>query len=298
MRKIIFNSILFLIALYCLIFYLFNFDKVKSIGLDVLELWLFKVILSIVPMYIFSMILSIYPLVSKFLYKICKFSLIFENEYAVSLFLISFLTGNPTSTILITKSLKNNNISLKQASLILNSCSYISPLFILLMLGYKIGLILLVSSFLSSLILYIIKVTKFDQNKTTIKYPTFSNTINDTIETLPLVLLKILITMWLVALFKEPFNLFDDIVFKYPLDLFEISTGLNSIINYEINILIKIILISFIVSLNGFAIMLQVFNEIKKTRLSFKKYFKSRIIHSLFNIPISLVLYCLIEFIV
>ena len=77
-------------------------------------------------MYVFSSILITIPFISKIFFNIFKPLKLFENQKALSLFTISFLTGNPTSTILVKKAYLNNEISLIQANNIIDSSSHIS----------------------------------------------------------------------------------------------------------------------------------------------------------------------------
>lgn len=77
-------------------------------------------------MYVFSSILITIPFISKIFFNIFQPLKLFENQKALSLFTISFLTGNPTSTILVKKAYLNNEISLIQANNIIDSSSHIS----------------------------------------------------------------------------------------------------------------------------------------------------------------------------
>ena len=132
MPKKIIKFCFFILCLLEIIFFLIHSFTWKNYFIDTVELWLYKVVVSIVPMYVFSSILITIPFISKIFFNIFKPLKLFENQKALSLFTISFLTGNPTSTILVKKAYLNNEISLIQANNIIDSSSHISFLFIFL----------------------------------------------------------------------------------------------------------------------------------------------------------------------
>lgn len=101
MPKKIIKFCFFILCLLEIIFFLIHSFTWKNYFIDTVELWLYKVVVSIVPMYVFSSILITIPFISKIFFNIFKPLKLFENQKALSLFTISFLTGNPTSTILV-----------------------------------------------------------------------------------------------------------------------------------------------------------------------------------------------------
>ena len=106
-----------------------------------------------------------------------------------------------------------------------------------------------------------------------------------------MILLKILISMLLVSIIIIPFKRYE-FLFYY----FEVTFGLNKILNFDYNEYINIVLISSLLSFNGIAIILQVYNILKKTSLIFKHYIICRIIHTIISVLISLVLLFIVNF--
>lgn len=291
-RKII-KLIFFIFCLFEIIFFLINSTLWKNCFNHTIELWLFKVVVAIAPMYILSSIILTMPFISRICFNILKPLRLFENQKALSLFIISFLTGNPTSTILVKKAYSNNEISLLQANNIIDSSSHISFLFIILMFEKKIAIILVFTQIIATIILYLFK-KKVNPNIVNNKDDNILNTVNDIIEDLPTILLKILATMIIIVIFKLPFTLINNSFLNYSLDFFEVTTGINNLINYDINIYSKILLCSSLLSINGGAILLQVYNVIKKTKLSFKRYLYGRFFHAIIASILSLIILFLI----
>ncbi len=276
--------------------YFFTHSKLwYDLFIETTKLWLYKVVVAIIPMYILSSLILMVPFFSNVFYSLIKHLRLFENQKALSLFIISILTGNPTACILVKKAYLNKVISLNQANLIIKSSSHISLLFIVIFFKKDLAFIFLLSQILTTFILYIISARKKLFSPYTINIFTsdnhFSDNINTIIEDIPLILLKILATMLMVSLFKMPFMMLHNPFLNSILNFLELTTGVNDFYNSNLNIIMKIILISSLLSLNGGAIMLQVANVIKKTSLSYPLYLKGRLIHAFISIILSLVIY-------
>ena len=284
----------FCFLLFCL-FYIFFFIKNnivwKNIFEDTISLWLFKVVVGIVPMYILSSIILSIGLINNFFFKLINRFKLFENKMAFNLFVVSFLCGTPTTSVIVKNAYLNKQISYKQASSIINSCSFVSFLFVSIMLNNKLFFIISISQIITSIIIYIINNHSINPFDSVIYGNNIFSIINTIIEDLPLILLRILVTMLIVSIIITPF-------FEYSnlFNFFEVTIGLNNILKNQYNEFINIIYISSLLSFNGIAILLQVYNIIKNTRLSFKHFIISRIIHTIISVFISLVLLLIINF--
>lgn len=295
MAKKIFKFIFTIFLIYLLIYVFIFQNETKETILSVIELWFTKVVISILPVYVIGSLIMVFPLLSFLLFKVFKKLNLFENQKAISLFLISIIVGNPTSTILISNSYKNKEVTLKQAKLIYGTCSYISPLFLLRILGLKLASTIILSQIISTIIIYVFKANK---EKLLINKAKKANNkkidevIFEIIDTSPNVLLKILASMLLISIIRIPFNqLSTSNYYHFFLDLFEISTGLFDISQMTISNITKLFMINSIVSLNGFAINLQVFYSLKKEKLTFIPYIKGRIINLVVSTIISLIIF-------
>lgn len=296
MLKKIFKYLLFFI-LFFLFIYAFVYQlNVQTVIFQTIDLWFKKVIVSIIPVYIISSLIAGFPLLSCLLFKIIKKTNLFENQKALSLFLISFLTGNPTSVILITNSYKKNEITINQAKLLYSSSSFISPLFIFKMLNIKIALIIIISNLISSIIIYLVKAKKANLTYYFLKIDNninnFEDNIFNIIDNLPNILLKILSSMLIISIIRLPFSkIIPNNYWYFILDLLEISTGLYDISIMNISIVEQLLMANAIISLNGFAIILQVIYILKKQKLTIEPFIKGRIFTLIISTIISLILY-------
>lgn len=291
MKKIF--KFFFILLVFYYIYYIIRYNFIwKESFIDTLELWLYKVVVGIIPMYVLSSLLFSLNFVNNFLFNLLSKLKLFENKKSLCLFFISFLCGTPTTSLIVSKAYLNKEISLKQARNIICSCSFVSFLFIAIMLNNKLFFIISLSQIISSLIIYFKLSHKIElYNNNNLTDISIFDTINSIIEDLPMILLKILISMLLVSIMVIPFKRFE-FLFYY----FEVTFGLNKILNLDYNEYINIILISSLLSFNGIAIILQVYNILKKTRLIFKHYIICRIIHTIISVLISLVLLFIVNF--
>lgn len=287
-----------LFFLFLLVFIFIYQEKVKDTIFAIFDLWLTKVVISILPMYFVSGLIIGSPILSTFLFQLIKKLHLFENPKAFSLFLISIISGNPTSTILIIDSYKNQEISHSQMELLYSCCSFISPLFLFKIMSFKFALLILLSQIITTILIYVFKAQKvkhdFIIKDNSYKFNSMEDTIFRLIDTSPNVLLKILSSMLFISFIKLPlFQFSSNQVLRYVLDLLEISTGLFDINEMEITNLLKFLMLNSIVSLNGVSIHLQVFYVLKKEKLTISPYLKGRFINLLVSSIISFSFYLL-----
>lgn len=298
MIKKILKIIISLFFLFLLIFIFIYQEKVKGTIFAIFDLWLTKVVISILPMYFVSGLIIGSPILSTFLFQLIKKLHLFENPKAFSLFLISIISGNPTSTVLIIDSYKNQEISHSQMELLYSCCSFISPLFLFKIMSFKFALLILLSQIITTILIYVFKVQKvkhdFIIKDNSYKFNSIEDTIFRLIDTSPNVLLKILSSMVFISFIKLPlFHFSSNQFLRYVLDLLEISTGLFDINEMEITNMLKFLMLNSIVSLNGVSIHLQVFYVLKKEKLTISPYLNGRFINLLVSSIISFSFYLL-----
>lgn len=291
MDKIL-KFIVFTFLIYAAIIFLVYPNITKDLIYEILNLWLTKVLVALLPFYILSNLLLQYPIISNFLYPILNKIMRFENKKACSLFLISFITGNPTSSILVINSVTNKEISTQEGNRLLRCTVLSSPLFTISM-TVPYGWYVLLSAGITSIIFYILGYKK-TENTNSEKLPV-NISIFDLADQTPTIMLEILSSMVIIGLLKLPIeqllttlNINDLLFVKYSLDLVELTTGLNNIQLYQVSPLIKVILSSFLLSFGGITIIIQIMNQIKKTNLSKTSLVVSRILHGLCTMSILL----------
>ena len=128
-KKIIIIIINILLSLWIM----FSFNNSKtflSILKETCYLWFSVLVPSILPMYFFSNLLLINERLFNVLYKLTSKLFHFENTTSCMLFFLSFITSNPTITILIKDAVDNNKISLFEGNRLMRCTNHFSIIFI------------------------------------------------------------------------------------------------------------------------------------------------------------------------
>ena len=283
MIKKFIKFIIFTFIFFSTILFLIDPVKSKQEIYNVLELWLNKVLLSLVPMYFLSNLLISYPYISKILFPILDKALHFENERSCSLFLLSIITGNPTSSILVIDSVEKKQISVEEGNRLLKCTVLSSPLFIISMVG-RFGILLIITTILVNFILFYKKHVV----KNYLKNTTNSSNLLSVIDRCPIVMLEILSSMLFISVIKYPLNeivnylnINNNLIINYLIDILELTTGLDNISNYETTPLIKLLLSSFLLTSGGITILIEILSKLKKTSLSKTSFIINRILHAI-----------------
>ncbi len=295
MKKIRYFLIVTFLIFTGVIFLIYK-DEARVNIYNTLSLWLNNVLVALIPFYFLSNILINYPFISKVFYYLFNRIFRFENTTSCSLFLLSFITGNPTSSYLVISEVKNNSISLAEGNRLLRGTVLSSPLFTILMIP-KWGLfIYLVQIFVSSMFFI------FSKNKNAKEdSQAFNKTdILKLIDNCPTVMLTILSSMIFVCMFKIPLyklqsilGLSDNTFVIFLIDSMELTTGLKCIFEYHIDLTLMVLLQTFLLSFGGLSIIVQILSELKKTNLSKTSLIISRFIHGLIS---SLIMFFLMVF--
>lgn len=276
MKKVI-GLLLFIILIYLII----NFNNTKILILNNIDIWLKYIVVSIGPTFIISNLLYQFPFVSFLLYPLLKKIMHFENQKACSLFLISILTGNPTTSILISNAYHNKEISLFEANRLLSFTSHVSFIFIINFFGLNKGIKIIIIQILSSIIISIFYKNKNNSSKSN----SITTITTDFISKTPILLFNILIIICIVSFIKVFLTSFiNNPILLTIINFLELTTGL---IDFKNNFLLSNLLISF----NGVAVGIQVFMNIKKTDLSFNQFLVFRFIHMFIVSSIILILF-------
>ena len=282
MKKYILKIFYFFISIffsYALIFFLLNFKDEKNTILSTTKMWLNMVLPSISLSYIISSYVYNYDILSHFFYKCFKNLFHFENSKSASLYLISILIGEPSSTVLIKEAINNNEITLREGNRLMRFTSFISPLFLISMLEKRYFLFIIIGELVTSIIIANFSINTY-QNETIVHKKKFFDVYFNIINNLPNILIGILICMYVI-------NIFSSLIPNYikPLSIIlEITNGLKNLKVYEKYEYLYNYLLLSLVTLTGVAIILQIYWIIKKTDISFKNYLKYRIIALLIGI--------------
>ena len=266
-RKI---TILLIMTFIILIFK--NYEIVLKSTLDATTIWLNKVF----P-YLFIMIIIQDLLIN------LNFSSFFKNT-AIYIFIMSLLSGTPSGTYIISKLKEQNIISKEYANTCLIFTFFANPLFLYSILNSiflsKLTTIrLMLILYLTNLILYFIYKKDLPSNGKSINTneinlsSSIKTSINTTITVLGVITFYLILSNIIITEFNiiYPFNIF----FK---GFLEMTQGLASLINSSIKF--KEVIAMIFISFGGFSIHTQVSCILNEANLSYKYFFKGRIIQT------------------
>ena len=227
--------------------------------------------------------------------KNCSFALV-----------MSILSGTPSNAKYL-KDLKDSNlINNVDIDKCLNFCHFTNPIFIIGTIGYgflnnkKLGLIILISHYISSFTIGLFNKKNKDIKINDIRIKKSKNnfisilkdSINSTIDTLFLILGIITTCIIITTIINNIFNI--DNNYKFLFGIVEITQGLKYLSLSNLNIDIKTIISSFLISFGGICIHMQVFSILNNKKIRYLPYFISRIIHGVLS---SIITYILINII-
>lgn len=234
--------------------------------------------------------------------------------------IVSALCGYPLGAKYSAQLYEKNIIDINTYEKLLNVASNASPLFLIgavgtSMLGNpKIGYLLLISNYISCFIMGIVlknkKVVMYKYIPKNICKPELQNigsifqkSIEDSTKT------SLMIGGFITIFSVITHILKNNILFKYILSklfiqtslkqiiessilgLLEMTNGCSMISSISLNLLTKLIIISFLVSFSGLSIIMQVYSFTYKHKISIKKYIYKKLIQGFFSSLITALLY-------
>lgn len=259
---------------------------------ETLEVWVYKVYPSIFTFYMIATFLINFNLLNKLLVvfkrPLKKYNF---NTKAQELFITSIFIGNPSSASIITQEIENGNISINEGNRLLRCASFLNPLFILSFLSFNIkyAIILIFVHIISNFIICLFNPSRNDSPKymkkdISMSFDLFLNSINKVMS----LLISIAGIMVFCNIFRESilitlrFFHIDNIIINLFLSTIEVSSGLNYIVNLQINNNLMLILFAFLCGFGGISIHLQVLNIIKD-KLNYFPFFVYRILQGIIS---------------
>lgn len=227
------------------------------------------------------------------------------NKNCTPAIIIGFLCGYPMGSKTVTCLYENNKISKREANILLTFVNNCNPVFILSTIGIsifnntKIGIILLISHYISALIICIF-VTKFksssiiheslsiskDFDKNNVKTKDITSLFDIIKKSIPkafftllnifgfIIIFNLLSNM--VKIFLHKLNISNSII-TLTTSIFEITKGCNDIFNLNIDEKLKIYIISFLLGFSGICILCQVYSTITNKIFTLKKLVISKL---------------------
>ena len=310
--EIISLLLIFTILSYFLVFSKSNY-KIMS---DIVDIFLTIVVPSLFPFILFSNIL-IYSgyfnllsntRISNLLQKIFGTSI-----YGSTAIIFGFLFGYPNGARYVNELYENKKISFKEAEYLLMFVNNSSPAFILSSIGIgmldniRIGILLLISHILASLMIGIILKKKYNlKNEKNITKYDISEEYSLSFDAITKSITKTIYTMCMVLGFMTLFILSYNYILKileylvkpnryiscFLLLISELTSGLNDLASLPINLKTLITLISLFLGFSSLSINFQIFSCVYKNKFRLKKLLMGKLLHGIFS---ALITYILID---
>ncbi len=195
--------------------------------------------------------------------------------------ILSMISGLPSNAKYINNALNNNEISLYDAEIMLGCSSFPNPMFIISSVGFlmlndiTLGVIILISVYLSNIIVYLIHYRLLDNSysKDTLDKKEFPIFLKDSIINNTTTLIVILGTMiFFITVLNIICNLIpvSDLIKSIISGILEISSGAKNISLLNINFKFKFILLCLTLSWNGLSVFMQSLSIVSKHNISIK----------------------------
>lgn len=249
-----------------------NYNLVLSSTIDAVNIWLYKVF----P-YLFIMIIINDLLIN------LDFSRNFKSNITY-IFIMSILSGTPTSAYITSNLYQEKKISQNNANLSLLFTYFCNPLFLYSILNsifnsLSFTIKIMSIHYLSNIIILLLVRKKLIKELTTpqaIKID-LTGAIKRSITTLTMILGTICFYMVTSEIILNTFNINEtfNTIFK---GILEITQGLNSLINLNINLPTKELMVVCFTSFGGFSIHTQIKCILEESKLEYKYFFLGRIL--------------------
>ena len=257
---------------------------------------------SLFPFLLLSQLMTNYGFVDvcakmgkKIMNKVFKVS---SNSFYI--LMMSMLSGSPSNAKYINQLLDRDLISIEEANQLLKFTQFVNPLFIIGTIGItylnskEIGILILISHYMGNFIIGFLSRKKINISSKRISHQTqdksfikvLTESINDTIRTLLLILGIITSCMIITSVIKVYFN--------FPLiytGFLEITQGIKYTSISDLQLLYRIILITFFISFGGLSIHMQVMSILEDKKIRYLPYLINRIIHAIISSIIVTILY-------
>ena len=292
MRRKISNIFIIIITLFILYQIIIKKSLVYSSINYALNIWVNNLIPTLFPFFIISDILINYNFtlyIPKFLRNFLKY-LFNITDNMITILVLSIISGFPSNARNTRTLYDNGVIGLEEANHILIFSHFANPLFILTTVAIfffndkNIGIVLLISHYLSNFLLGILFRKYFNHNNDNFITDNNSNVLGNifigaikrSIDTILLICGIITIFMILSSVITNcfDFNVYNSMIIK---GLLEITIGIEAIGKLEISIIYKAVIASCFLAFGGFSVHMQVMSQIANTEIKYRFFFVGRL---------------------
>jgi len=294
------------IITFIIIFLLFKYNYLIKISvIEGVSLWFTKVFPSLFIMFILNDIIINLDLLKQLNIIINPlFNKIFKtNGNSSNVFLLSLLSGTPSSAYIVKEMLHNENISINDANKLITFTFFTNPLFLYNILSITfnryIVMRIIIIHYISNLFIGLFFRNKFNtDNKEKINFKNnnqnffllLPNSIKKSLNTLLMILGTIIFYMIITNIIKNIIP-FDKLFFTILSGFLEITQSLNNLSGLTNYPLIKEIIAISIISFGGLSIHTQVLSIISDTEIKYKYFLQGRLLHLLLSVILYLFTY-------
>lgn len=306
--KSFFKSILIVFLLFLVLILILGYPDVAiNSVLDGINIWMYNVFPALFPFFILSDLLINYGFVELLSELFKNFMMIFGlNGNASYVLFGSIICGSPSGAKLTKQLLDDNLISIDDANHLIRFTHFSNPLFVIGMIGnillddIRIGYLIFISLVLGNVIIGIIFRKKVSLKKEDISFKNIfisitkkkntnkksfinilSKSIYDSFDILFLIL-GIIIVFLIVSNILSLFVINNELLI-FIKGILEMTQGVKMASGSSFNYLFKPSLITFFLAFGGLSVHLQVASIISNTKIKYKNFLVSRIIHSILS---------------
>lgn len=300
LKKYIIVSILLIL----LIAIITNSKEVMNSSIMAIDVWKKNIFPALFPLFVIADLLINYdfiPILGKIFYKPMH-KLFGFNHGEIFIFFISMLSGFPSSSKYSSYLYKNDLISLDSANRMLMCSHFSNPLFIFgtiysLFPNKKICLFICISHYLGNFVLaFFTKKAGSNHSSSSVVLQkqsftdALTNSISNNTTTLLFILSSVSLFFILTTIIKGffAFNTFTSTIIS---GIFEMTQGIKMVSLLNTSLLLSSVFMTFFISFGGISVHLQTIGMLSGTKLSYKKFFKARVIHSLLSSVFIIILF-------
>lgn len=305
MKRKIYNYILVILFILLLIFFI---TKPNIIILSINEatmVFFNNIFPTLFPFFIFSSFIVNYNVLTYFeiIYRPILKKLFHFNDNLSTIFILSMITGLPSNAKYIKELLDNNSISINDAEVFLSYSFFPNPMFVIATVGFSllenknIGLLLLISIYLTNFILAFFERNKLSNEhnlvirNSKLDFSTIlKKSIMDSFDSLIIILGSISIFVVLRNFLDFVFS-FNPIINTIINCILEMTSGINKVVNLDLSLKIKTLLISGALYFSGLSVISQSIGILGDYKIDFKYVLKYKFYGLLLNLLITYNLY-------
>jgi len=310
MKSKLFNIIVIFICIFIMIELLVKKSLIYTSVVYALTMWVNNLIPALFPFFIISDILINYNIVCYIPKMFINFGKKVFNitDNMLMILFLSIISGFPSNARNTRTLYDKGLIDLNEANHILIFSHFSNPIFILTTVAVfffneeKIGIIILISHYLSNFILGILfrnsfnhldkKDNYFDHNVDNFG-KIFISSIKKSIDTILLIcgILTIFLLVSSIIVDTLNFNIYNSMLIK---GLFEITIGIEALGKLPISLIYKAVIASCFLAFGGLSVHMQVVSQIVDTKIKYSYFFVGRIYQMILSGFITYII-CIIE---